>query len=62
MTQLLKSQMQLKMPDLLQVVNFTALLQLVNKLQQACQFHQVATSLLKSGLLQFVICRLDTTC
>ena len=42
--------------DLLQVVNFTDLLQLVNKLQQACQFHQVATSLLKSGLLQFVIC------
>ena len=41
---------------LLQVVNFTNLLQLVNKLQQACQFYQVATSLLKSGLLQFVIC------
>ena len=35
--------------DLLQVVNFTGLLQLVNKLQQACQFHQVVTSLLKSG-------------
>ena len=48
--------------DLLQVVNFTNLLQLVNKLQQACQFYQVATSLLKSGLLQFVICRLVTTC
>ena len=48
--------------DLLQVVNFTNLLQLVNKLQQACQFHQVAISLLRSGLLQFVICRLVTTC
>ena len=48
--------------DLWQVVNFTGLLQLVNKLQQACQFHQVATSLLKSGLLQHVICRLITTC
>ena len=48
--------------DLLQVVNFTGLFQLVNKLQQTCQFHQVATSLLKSGLLQLVICRLVTTC
>ena len=27
-------------------------------LRQTCQFHQVATSLLKSGLLQLVICRL----
>ena len=34
--------------DLLRVVNFTDLLQLFNKLQQAFQFHQVATSLLKS--------------
>ena len=33
------------------------LLQLVNKLQQTCQFHQVATSLLKSDLLQLVLCR-----
>ena len=33
--------------DLLQVVNFTGLLQIVNKLQQACQFHQVAASLFK---------------
>ena len=48
--------------DLLQVVNLTNSLQLVNKLQQACQFHQVATSLLRSGLLQLVICRLVTTC
>ena len=47
--------------DLLQVVNFTGLLQLVNILQQTCQFHQVTTSLLKSGLLQLVICRLVTT-
>ena len=44
------------------LVASTGLLQLVNKLQQACQFHQVATSLLKSGLLQIVICRLVTTC
>ena len=48
--------------DLLQVVNFTDLLQLVNKLHQTCQFHLVATSLLKSGLLQLVIYRLATTC
>ena len=48
--------------DLLQVVNFTGLLQLVDKLQQECQFHQVVPSVLKSGLLQFVICRLVTTC
>ena len=45
-----------------QVVNFTGLLQLVNKLQQACKFLQVATSMLRSGLLQLVICRLVTTC
>ena len=38
-----------KAKDLLQVVNFTGFWQLV---------HQVATSLLKSGLLQLVICRL----
>ena len=37
--------------NLLQVVNFTVLLQLVNK-SQTCLFHQVATSLLKSSLLQ----------
>ena len=36
----------------LQIVNFTGLLQVVNKLQQACQFYQIATSLLRSGLLQ----------
>ena len=36
-------------------------LQLVNKLQQTCQFHQVPTSLLKSGLLQLIIYRLVTT-
>ena len=47
---------------MLHVVNFTGLLQLVNKLKQACQFHPVATSLLRSGLLQLVICRLVTTC
>ena len=27
-------------------------IQLVNKLQQTCQFHQVATSVLKSGLFK----------
>ena len=46
--------------DLLQVVY-----QLVENFQQVaqtCQFHQVATSLLKSGLLQLVIWRLFTTC
>ena len=32
------------------------------KLQQAYQFHQIATSLLRSGLLQLVICRHVTTC
>jgi hypothetical protein len=32
--------------------------ELVDKLQQACQFHQLATSLLKSSLLQVVTCRL----
>ena len=37
--------------DLLQVVNFTDLLQLANKLQEACLFHQIATCLLKSALL-----------
>ena len=36
-------------------------------LQKTCQFHQVATSQLKSGLLQHVICKLvkkvvETTC
>ena len=48
--------------NLLQVVNSTGLSQPVNKLQQTCHFHQVATSLLESGLLQLVICRLVTTC
>ena len=41
--------------DLLQVVNS-------NKLQQTGQFDKVATSLLKSGLLQLVICRRGKTC
>ena len=49
--------------DSLQVVNFTNLFQTVNKLRQICQFHQVTTSMLKSGLSQLVICRLvETTC
>ena len=37
--------------DLLQVVDFTGLLQVVNKLRQVCRFHQVAPSLRKSDLL-----------
>ena len=36
--------------------------QLVKKLQQTCQFFQVATSVLKSGLFQLVSCRFVTTC
>ena len=47
---------------MLQVVNFTGLGQVADKLQQTCQFHQLATSLLKLGLLQLVICRLVATC
>ena len=44
--------------DLLQVIGFS-FLQLANKLQQTCQFHHVAASLLKSAdLLQLV----ETTC
>ena len=31
--------------DLFQIVNFTGLLQLINKWQSTCQFHQLATSL-----------------
>ena len=41
--------------DLSQVLNFT-------RLQQTRQLHQVATSLLKTGLLQLVVCRLVTIC
>ena len=52
--------------DLLQAVNLTGLLQLVNNLQQTCQSHQVATSVLKSALLQLAIGDLlqfvETTC
>ena len=41
---------------MLEVVNFTGLLQLATSCaQQSYQFHQVATRLLKSGLLQFFI-------
>ena len=35
---------------------------LVNKLHQTCQFHQVATGWLKSGLLQLVTGRFETIC
>ena len=42
--------------------HFTGFLELVNKLQQTCQCrHQVKTSLLKSGLLQLVTCRIAKT-
>ena len=34
----------------------TDYLQVVDKLQQVCRFYQVVTSLLKSSLLQLVIC------
>ena len=45
--------------DFLEVVfKFTGLLQLVNRLQQTCQFQKVAKSPLKSDLLQLV----ETTC
>ena len=43
----------------MQVVNFTSLSQLVNMLQQTCQFlHQVAICLLKSRLV--ATCHLQT--
>ena len=48
--------------DLLQVVDFTGLLQVVNKLQQVCWILQVAASLWKSYLLQLDICRLAASC
>ena len=35
-------------------------LSILSASQQTCQFHQVATSVLKSALLQLVICRLVT--
>ena len=41
---------------------FTGLLQLADNFEQTCQFHQVETNLLKSGLLQLVICRFVATC
>ena len=48
---------------LLQVVNFTGSSQIVDKLQQACQFHQVATSLsISSSCNKFVKIRLVATC
>ena len=37
-------------------------LQVVNKLQQTSQFHQVTTSMSASGFLQLFLCRLFTTC
>ena len=51
-----------KATDLLSTYQLVGLLQLINKLQQSCQFHQVATSLLRSGLLQLVSCIHVTTC
>ena len=47
---------------LLQVADFTGLLQVVNRLQQVCWIHQVAASLWKSDLLQLDICRLVASC
>ena len=43
--------------DLLQVVNFyfTSSLELVNKLQQTHQLHQVATNLLKSDTIDIIV-------
>ena len=51
--------------DLLQVVelvNFTSLMQVVNKFQQVCWLHQDAANLWKSDLLQLDICRLSASC
>ena len=47
--------------------NTTDLLQVVDKKRQTCQFHQVATNLLKSGLLQLMsfadlLQLVETTC
>ena len=42
---------------MLQAGNFTRLLQ--HKLQETCQFHPVAKTLLKSSLLQPVTCKLS---
>ena len=47
--------------DLLQFFNLGGLMSTL-KLQQTCQFHKVTTCVLKSGLLQLVICRLETNC
>ena len=49
-------------PTCCKIPILSALLQLANNLQQTCPLHQVATSLLKSGLLQLVICSLVITC
>ena len=43
-------------PDLLQVLNFTGLLPFVNKLQETCQIHQVATSMLNQACSNLSIC------
>ena len=48
--------------DLAQQKTPQAFYRLVATCKQTCQFHLVATSLLKSGLSQLVICRLVTTC
>ena len=41
--------------DLLQVVNFTSSLELVNKLQQTHHLHQAATNLLKSDTIDIIM-------
>ena len=48
--------------NLLQIVDFTCLLQVVHQLQQVCWIHQVAASLWKSDLLPLDICRLAASC
>ena len=48
--------------DLLQVVNFAGLLQLVKQWQQTLQCHKVATCLFKSSMLQLAIYTLVKTC
>ena len=48
--------------DISQIVNFISSLQPVNKLQQTCHFHQVATSLLKSASHLQICYKLQSTC
>ena len=45
-----------KMPDLIQVVDFTSLMQFANKLYQACRLHQIASSLWTSSTWYLQTC------